>query len=184
MTQILLAAEEFKQGIESCIRAICEELNLRGGTFWRIDAPSAALIEFAGWPALARPRARKEGAGSALPSWLGGEPIWIDELAADELDSHAWKPPAPGLVLPIQSSQRLCGILYLEGWPAGSPDPYATAALGALSRTMGLFCERAFSREDLLAHEQRAASTLALAAIGIAHVDDSGRFIYVNPQLC
>jgi diguanylate cyclase (GGDEF)-like protein/PAS domain S-box-containing protein len=32
--------------------------------------------------------------------------------------------------------------------------------------------------------ESRFASTMALAAIGISHVDDDGRFLYVNPQLC
>ncbi|MGB6452832.1 MAG: EAL domain-containing protein [Steroidobacteraceae bacterium] len=184
MTQILLAADQCSQGIESCIRAICEELKWRRGTFWRIDGESAALIELAGWPVPARARARKESAGCAPPSWLGDQPMWIDELTADELDSHAWKPPAPGLVLPVRSSQGLSGILSLEGWPAGSPDPCVTEALGSLSRTMGLFCERLLSRERLLEREERATSTLALAAIGIAHVDESGRFIYVNPQLC
>ncbi len=184
MTRILLAAEECTQGIESCIRAICEELNWRGGTFWRIEDGSSTLMELAGWPVAARSRPRDRAAGAVVPSWLADQPMWIDELAAHDLDPRAWKPPAPGLVLPVRSEQRLCGILCLEGWPAGSPDPCVTEALTALSRTMGLLCERALSRERLLEREQRATSTLAMAAIGIAHVDDSGRFIYVNPQLC
>jgi diguanylate cyclase (GGDEF)-like protein/PAS domain S-box-containing protein len=32
--------------------------------------------------------------------------------------------------------------------------------------------------------EERFSSTMELAAIGIAHVDNGGKFIYVNPQLC
>ena len=35
-----------------------------------------------------------------------------------------------------------------------------------------------------LEREQRFASTMELAAIGIAHVDDAGRLLYANPQLC
>ena len=38
--------------------------------------------------------------------------------------------------------------------------------------------------ERLRESEERFASTMALAAIGIWHVDDTGRFLYVNPQLC
>jgi diguanylate cyclase (GGDEF)-like protein/PAS domain S-box-containing protein len=38
--------------------------------------------------------------------------------------------------------------------------------------------------ERLRESEERFASTMALAAIGISHVDDDGRFLYVNPQLC
>ncbi len=38
--------------------------------------------------------------------------------------------------------------------------------------------------ERLRESEDRFASTMALAAIGISHVDDAGRFLYVNPQLC
>jgi diguanylate cyclase (GGDEF)-like protein/PAS domain S-box-containing protein len=35
-----------------------------------------------------------------------------------------------------------------------------------------------------LEREQRFALTMELAAIGIAHVDDTGRLLYANPQLC
>jgi len=38
--------------------------------------------------------------------------------------------------------------------------------------------------ERLRESEERFASTMALAAIGISHVEDGGRFLYVNPQLC
>jgi diguanylate cyclase (GGDEF)-like protein/PAS domain S-box-containing protein len=43
---------------------------------------------------------------------------------------------------------------------------------------------RSAALEQLRDSEARFASTMALAAIGISHVDDDGRFLYVNPQLC
>jgi diguanylate cyclase (GGDEF)-like protein/PAS domain S-box-containing protein len=43
---------------------------------------------------------------------------------------------------------------------------------------------RSAALEQLRESEARLASTMALAAIGISHVDDAGRFLYVNPQLC
>ena len=189
ISRILLAAEECAQGIEDCIRAICEELNWRSGTFRQVDAQSGALIEVAEWPNSIRSRSLPPRADSTLPSWLGDEPVWIDELTAHELqsrpESDAWKPPVPGLVLPIRCGQRpLFGVLSFEGRAVNPGDPHITDALRALAPAIGLFCERALSRERLLENEQRFASTLALAAIGIAHVDDSGRFRYANPQLC
>jgi diguanylate cyclase (GGDEF)-like protein/PAS domain S-box-containing protein len=184
IAQILVAADECARGLEHCIRAICEELDWRGGKLWWIDAQSAALAELAGWPVPARPGAPLAGTDPAGPVWLGEESLWVDELTADELGSHAWTPPAPGLVVPIRFAQRLSGILSFERRAAEPPDPLVSDGLRALSRTIGLFCERALTRERLVEREQRAASTLALAAIGIAHVDDSGRIIYANPQLC
>jgi len=58
------------------------------------------------------------------------------------------------------------------------------SALAALGTVIGLAFDQALTIERLRDSEQRFASTLALAAIGIAHVDDSGRFLYANPRLC
>ncbi len=188
ITQILLAADNCARGIEACIRAICEDLNWRGGMFCLVNAQSGGLTELAGWPSSTHLRPLTARADSTVPSWMGDEPVWIDELTADELESRsesdAWKPRVPGLVLPIRFAQRLSGIVSFEGRPASPPDPHTIEALRALSPAIGLFCERAIAHERLLENEQRVASTLALAAIGIAHVADTGRFLYANPRLC
>ena len=188
ITGILFSAQECVRGIEDCIRAICEELNWRSGTFRQVDAHSGLLIEVASWPSSTSSRSSTAAADPRPPPWLADEPVWIDELTADELDSQpdsvVWKPPVPGLILPVRSAQRLSGILSFEGSSVGPPDPHVIDALRALSPAIALFCERALSLERLLGNEQQFASTLALAAIGIAHVDDSGRFRYANPQLC
>lgn len=65
-----------------------------------------------------------------------------------------------------------------------SAAPAPGAELAALSTVIGLAFDQAVAIERLRDSEQRFASTLALAAIGIAHVDDSGQFIYANPRLC
>jgi diguanylate cyclase (GGDEF)-like protein/PAS domain S-box-containing protein len=56
--------------------------------------------------------------------------------------------------------------------------------LRTLSSDVAHFHDRISTVERLRESEQRFASTMALAAIGMAHVDDDGKLLYVNPQLC
>jgi len=180
----LLAADDCARGIEDCLRVVCQALNWRRATFWSLDARSSAAVELAGWPARPPTGQPPVFSVSALPAWLDCDPVWIDELMESQLESYVWMPPAPGVVLPIRSAERLAGILCFDAGPADPPDAPLTDALRTLSRALGLYCERASSRDRLLERERRAASTLALAAVGIAHVGDAGEFLYANPQLC
>src|SRR6185437_15265027 len=80
--------------------------------------------------------------------------------------------------------ERLCAVLTLGSGSAAVPSEGRMSALAALGTVIGLAFDQALTIERLRDSEQRFASTLALAAIGIAHVDDSGRFLYANPRLC
>jgi diguanylate cyclase (GGDEF)-like protein/PAS domain S-box-containing protein len=64
------------------------------------------------------------------------------------------------------------------------PDPQLKRVLAATSTQVGDYFQRVSAFERLRESEERLSSTMALAAIGIAHVDSGGRFIYANPQLC
>src|SRR5204863_4754267 len=49
---------------------------------------------------------------------------------------------------------------------------------------IGQFSLRAHAQAALRESEQRHAATIDLAAIGIAYVDDAGRYLHVNPWMC
>src|SRR5206468_8259048 len=49
---------------------------------------------------------------------------------------------------------------------------------------IGQFCQRTEAQEHLRRSEERFHDTIELAAIGIAHVDASGKFVHVNQWLC
>lgn len=185
ITRVVLAAATCKRGIEDAIRVLCADQNWSGGAFWTIDE-ARTPVELVRWPTGRDTGATPRATGS-LPSWLADEPIWIDELSAAHWRAEGpgnWLPPYPGLVLPIRSGRRLCALLALEGRPTQSSAEEVTGALRALAPPIGILFEHALTVERLRESGQRHASTLALAAIGIAHVDDSGRFVYANPQLC
>jgi diguanylate cyclase (GGDEF)-like protein/PAS domain S-box-containing protein len=65
-----------------------------------------------------------------------------------------------------------------------APEPQFLRVLRVASVEIGHFYQRAVAIEKLRESEERFSSTMELAAIGIAHVEDSGRFLYANPQLC
>jgi len=186
ISRILFAAESCAKGIEDAIHAICMAHDLSEGTYWRIDEESGLLSEFARWPQ-ANPAHASTATALAPPTWLKDQPMWISDLSVDELRSQApdvWKPAGPGVVAPIQFGGRTTGVLALSAHAPEAACVEVIETLEVLSPLIGFFCEHALAVDRLRASEQRFASTLDLAAIGIAHVGDTGRFLYANPRLC
>ena len=186
ISRILFAAENCVSGIEDAIHALCLAHDLCGGTYWRIDEESGLLTEFARWPQ-AEAASAPNALPAAPPTWLNEQPVWINDLSADELQSQApdtWQPTGPGLIAPVRFQERLTGALALTTRLPQAAPREIISTLEALAPLMGFFCEHALAVDRLRASEQRFASTLDLAAIGIAHVSDTGRFLYANPRLC
>jgi diguanylate cyclase (GGDEF)-like protein/PAS domain S-box-containing protein len=186
ISRILFAADSCAQGIEDAIRAICAIHDFSAGSFWRVDEESGLLSELARWEQTDTARG-PTAIALTPPTWLKEQLVWISDLSADELRSQpagVWQPAEPGVVAPVRFKDRLSGVL---SFAAGTPrisTVEVTDTLNAVSPLVGFFCEYAFAIDQLRASEQRFASTLDLAAIGIAHVADSGQFLYANPRLC
>lgn len=185
--EILLAADGYRRGIQEVIRAICEEQHWSCGVCWGIGEASGGLAELTRWPASEcweRPAAQ---AMVFAPSWLHHEPVWISDLSADELrtqNANVWQPPGEGVVVPIRTEKGLLALIAFEGRAAEKGAAPLMKALGGIARIASLYFQHARAAEQLRESEERLASTLALAAIGIAHVDEAGRFLYANPRLC
>jgi len=171
--------------MDDVLRLLCESGACSVAIWWGVDERSGVLTPLAGYPGdSVMPPTLQSG---ALPPWLNEAPVWVGEIEADELAAahpDLWTPPSPALVLPIPSTERLCAVLTLGSGSAAVPSEGRMSALAALGTVIGLAFDQALTIERLRDSEQRFASTLALAAIGIAHVDDSGRFLYANPRLC
>lgn len=185
VSRALTDAADYISAAENSLRALCEGQGRPGGTLWRVADSAAAVIPLAQWPG--GPRVAQAGRERSVPPWLNERPVWMGELELDELSTHSpgvWAPISRGWVVPIRSASRLRAVLTLEARPDEVPTTESTSNLTALAAVIGLAYDQALTIERLRENEQRFASTLSLAAVGIAHVDDLGQFLYVNPRLC
>jgi diguanylate cyclase (GGDEF)-like protein/PAS domain S-box-containing protein len=118
--------------------------------------------------------------GEPAPSWLTADPVLLTDAAEGKRD-EAWRST---LVVPVTGGGRAMGALEFCTAEPTAPDAELLRVLRGVATQLGLLHARAEAAELLRESEERFASTMALAAIGISHVDDEGRFLYVNPQLC
>ncbi len=153
-----------------------------------MDEHTGALCHLVAWGDGVDGRHSVLDAGSSVPVWLQGDPVWIGDVSRDPrtlqpaLNAHTgWN---TGLVIPIRSGKTMLGVLDFYAPRIAAPDPLFLRVLRAASAELGHYYQRALAVERLRESEERYHSTMELAAIGIAHVDDAGRFLYVNPQLC
>lgn len=186
VSRLVFAAESCARGIEDAIRAICAIHDFSAGSYWQVDKETGLLRQLSHWGQTDTAHGATAIA-TVPPTWLDEQPVWITDLSADELCSapaNVWKPAGPGVVAPVRFQDRLTGILSFTACTPRPSTAEVTDTLNSLSPLVGFFCEHALAIDRLRASEQRFASTLDLAAIGIAHVSDSGEFLYANPRLC
>ena len=184
----LAEADDVAAGLRVVIRAMCEAQSWAAGNFWRVDAQRDTLWHEVGWSSDGDERRSVLTPGERLPLWLTNGPVWIGDVARDpraagleRADATGWH---TGLVVPVKAGAATIGVLDFYAPHVAAPEPQFLKLLRSASAEIGHFCQRAIALEKLRESEERVSSTMELAAIGIAHVEDDGRFCYVNPQLC
>ena len=184
----LAEADDVVEGLKTVIRAMCEAQSWTAGNFWSVDAQRDTLWHEAGWNSSGDDRRSVLSAGDRLPHWLSHGPVWIGDVVRDprtsrleRVETSAWN---TGLVIPVKAGGATIGVLDFYASHVAAPEPQFLRILRSASGEVGRFYQRALALERLRESEERFSSTMELAAIGIAHVEDGGRFRYVNPQLC
>jgi diguanylate cyclase (GGDEF)-like protein/PAS domain S-box-containing protein len=186
VARILADADDVKLGVWAVIEAMCASEQWTAGNFWTVDETTKTLRHLVAWTPTDEGRHSVLDDDAPLPSWLNTGPVWTGDVARGPGAAPA--PGAPetwntGLVIPIKSGSKTIGVLDFYAPKIAAPDPQFLRVLRIAGAEIGHFYHRSLAMERLLDSEERFSSTMELAAIGIAHVDD-GRFIYVNPQLC
>jgi diguanylate cyclase (GGDEF)-like protein/PAS domain S-box-containing protein len=188
IARTLAEADDVGIGLATVIRAMCEAERWTAGNFWSVDAQRDTLWHEVGWNADGDDRRSVLAAGDRLPPWLSHGPVWIGDVVRDprtsrleRADTTGWN---TGLVIPVKAAGATIGVLDFYAPRVAAPEPQFLKVLRSASAEIGHFYQRSMALEKLRESEERFSSTMELAAIGIAHVEDGGRFRYVNPQLC
>jgi diguanylate cyclase (GGDEF)-like protein/PAS domain S-box-containing protein len=188
VARVLTEADNVDAGLRRVLEAMCTSQQWAVGNFWRIDELRDSLHHVVGWSAAQRERSSMLCEGDRLPAWLTGGPVWIGDVAREPATRRLERVAGPGwntaLMVPVKAGQATVGVLEFCAPRVAAPDPQFLRVLRTTSSEIAHFYQRSVAVEKLRESEERFSSTMELAAIGIAHVGDGGRFIYVNPQLC
>jgi diguanylate cyclase (GGDEF)-like protein/PAS domain S-box-containing protein len=188
IAHMLADADDVATGLAEVLRAMCEAQAWTAGNFWSVDAQRDTLRHAVGWSSDGQERRSVLSQGDRLPHWLSHGPVWIGDATRNPRTSRLEPGEAvgwnTGLVIPVKAGSATIGVLDFYAPRVAAPEPQFLKLLRNAGAEIGRFYQRANALDRLRESEERFSSTMALAAIGIAHVEDDGRFRYVNPQLC
>jgi diguanylate cyclase (GGDEF)-like protein/PAS domain S-box-containing protein len=199
VTDALARSAGLNEAGPSIVRAVGEELGWACGTCWIENGQATDhLVCMGAWggddPALAAflgampvLRASRNG-GLARRAWSTGQPVWLRDVTTEPTFKRAPLAAAAGLrsalAFPITAAGRVMGVVEIFSRKAQELDPELLDCTRYIGSQIGQFCLRTQAQTALRESEQRHAATIELAAIGIAYVDDAGRYIHVNPWMC
>jgi diguanylate cyclase (GGDEF)-like protein/PAS domain S-box-containing protein len=188
VARIFADTDDVNVGLRAVLQAMCESQGWRAANFWTVDEQRDALHYVVGVGGEDGGRRSLLEPGDRLPAWLMGGPVWIGDVTRDpttnrleRVDGEQW---STGVMMPVKAGAATIGVLDFYASRVAAPDPQFLRLLRVVGAEIGHFYQRAVAIEKLRESEERFASTMELAAIGIAHVEQGGRFRYVNPQLC
>jgi diguanylate cyclase (GGDEF)-like protein/PAS domain S-box-containing protein len=199
ITQALACSERVEEVAPLLLAAISEILQLACGAWWALERERDVLVCLGTWglpdPAIAeylegsrRMQQERQPGGMVRRAWLDGEPVWVEDLAEATFLSRQSAALSAGLrsafAFPIRASGDVVGVVEFYSQTIRQPDRDLLDCCRYIGSQIGQFVLRAEMAAKLKATEQRFADTVELAAIGIAHVDEAGRYLHANSFLC
>src|SRR5690606_3726300 len=198
ISRILAEAGDPNEALTDAIRAICESESWDCGAYWRLDERDGVLRLHRGWcisdPAVmavaeeAKQVAFEPGGGLIGIVWQTARPLWVADLAneprvlrKDIVGRTGWK---NAFLFPVLSQGKAIGVLEFSARFIAEPDERLLQVINGLGTQIGHYYAQAQTMIQLRESEERYASTIELAAIGISHIGVDGRFVHVNRQLC
>jgi diguanylate cyclase (GGDEF)-like protein/PAS domain S-box-containing protein len=188
IARVLAESDDIAVGLGAVLETLRESQRWTAANFWSVDEQREVLHCLVGIGSAEHGRRSLLEDGDRLPGWLTGGPVWIGDVKRDaatkridRVEGEQW---STGLMVPVKCGGAVLGVLDFYAARIAAPEPQFLRVLRVSSVEVGHFYQRAVALEKLRESEERFSSTMALAAIGIAHVADGGRFRYVNPQLC
>ncbi|HTP74707.1 MAG TPA: EAL domain-containing protein [Burkholderiaceae bacterium] len=199
VTGALSRSFDLREATPLIVRAVCEELGWTCGAVWVDEAQDDTMQCIGGWgidearvqaflyATVGLRQAAAQG-GLVRRSWLTGAPVWLRDVAGEASFKRAPQATHAGLhsafAFPIAAAGRVLGVVEFYSQDIAELDAELLDCTRYIGSQIGQFCLRAQAQGALRESEKRYADTIELAAIGISHVDDSGRYVQVNRALC
>jgi len=199
VTGALSRSFDLREAAPLIVRAICEELGWTCGACWMEQTHGDVLLCVGAWggpdprvtaflEAIRSIRQSATQGGLVRRTWLTGQPVWMRDVAAESTFQRAPLAAQAGLrsafAFPITAAGRVLGVVEFYSHDVEEPDAELLDCTRYVGSQIGQFCLRAQAQAQLRESEKRHADTIELAAIGISHVDDAGRYVHVNRALC
>ncbi|MCW5659732.1 MAG: EAL domain-containing protein [Burkholderiaceae bacterium] len=205
VTDALARSTDLRHAGPLLVRAVGEELGWACGACWIEERASDGLVCLGKWggedPALwafldAVPILRPHqvdaiagpGGGLVRRAWSTRQPVWLRDVSVETTFRRAALAADAGLrsalAFPIIAAGGVMGVMEIFSREVREVDPELLDCTRYIGSQIGQFCLRTQAQAQLREIEQRHAATIELAAIGIAYVDDCGRYIHVNPWMC
>ena len=182
----LAEADDVAAGLTAVIRAMCEAQGWTAGNFWSVDAQRDTLWHEVGWNAAGDDRRSVLNPGDRLPTLAEPRPGLDRRRGSRSAHVAARACRSDGLEHGPRHSregrrQRRSAFSISTRRASRRPEPQFLKVLRSASTEIGHFYQRSLALEKLRESEERFSSTMKLAAIGIAHVEDGGRFQLRQP---
>jgi diguanylate cyclase (GGDEF)-like protein/PAS domain S-box-containing protein len=203
VTDALARSADLKEAGPLIVRAVGEQLGWACGACWIEDRQAGEMVCMGTWggddaaikaflDAVPVLRTTTDGGltngGLVRRAWSTGQPVWLRDATAERTFKRAALAAAAGLrsalAFPITADSRVVGVVEIFSREVRELDPDLLECTRYIGSQIGQFCLRTQAQAQLRETEQRHAATIELAAIGIAYVDNGGRYIHVNPWMC
>jgi anti-anti-sigma regulatory factor len=177
VTRALAETRDFREAVPRILRAVCEALNWEVGALWTLDrdedvlrfvelwcAPNVDVREF---ERLSSRRTFTRDGDGGLPGrvWESGEPLWVEDIAADETFPRSAAAAREGLhgafAFPALVQGETIAVLEFFSREVRAPDDALLAMMSHVGSQIGQVVER-----------QRAVAAQAHLRDEMIHVQD------------
>ena len=187
VTRALAESSDFKEAVPRILRAVCEALGWELGLVWALDREAQSLRFVEAWSAEGRDagefvRASRERTFTrgerGLPGrvWETGEPLWVEDLAADATFPRAGLARAAGLhaalAFPVLMRGETVAVLEFFSRELRPPDAALLALMSHVGSQIGQVierqraeAERARLREEVIRVQDRLLAQLSTPLI-------------------
>ena len=157
VTRALAEVSDFGEAVPRILRAVCEALGWEMGVLWTLDREADALRFVETWSAhgvnvpefvqLSRRRTfTRDDAGLPARVWKGGEPLWVEDIAADESFPRSAAASREGLhgafAFPATIRGETIAVLEFFSREVRAPDDALLAMMSHVGSQLGQVVER------------------------------------------